>query len=47
VPDAEIGKPLRTIVADGNITGDIDHVVVDALVPAQVRGWYEVAIGDQ
>ena len=45
--DADVGKPQRIIVADRSITCNINHVVVDALVPAQRRGRYDISIGGQ
>ena len=45
--DAKIGKPRWAVITSGNIAGDIDHVIVDALIPAQRRGRYDVAIGGQ
>src|SRR5258705_9364571 len=45
--EADIGKPHRIVVADGNIARHVSHVVVDTLVPAHCRGRYEVSIGGQ
>src|ERR1700750_585946 len=39
---AEIGKTLRVVSADGNIAGDISHEIVDAEIPAQRELWSDV-----
>jgi hypothetical protein len=37
MPDADVRQPRRVIGPDGDIAGDVGHVVVNAVVPSQRR----------
>src|SRR5262249_8604250 len=43
---ADVGEVAGVVEADRNVAGDVEHVVVDALVPAQARLRVEVAEAD-
>ncbi|WWE88669.1 hypothetical protein FJN17_34455 [Bradyrhizobium symbiodeficiens] len=45
--DADIGQSVRILVADGNITGALDHVIVKAVIPLQLQGRIEIAVGNE
>ena len=47
VTDADIGEPVGIVIADGNVTGTVHHVIVDAVVPLQLERRIKIAIGNQ
>src|SRR5229473_1570850 len=47
VTDADIGQTIRIVVADGNVTGAVDHEIVNAAVPFQFEGRIYISIRDE
>ena len=45
--NADIGQPIRIVVADRNVAGAVDHEIVDAAVPFQFERRIQIAIRDE
>ena len=42
--DADIRQAIRIVVADRNVAGGVNHVIVDAVVPLQFQRRIEISI---
>jgi|SRR6516165_54118 hypothetical protein len=47
VPDADIGQAAWVVGSDRYVSCEVDHVVVDACVPAQRKKWKHVSEAPQ
>lgn len=47
VTDANIGEPIGIIVADGNVTSAIHHMIMNPVAPLQLNGRIKISIGNE
>ena len=43
VPDADVGETRRVVGSDRYVAGDVGHVIVNAVVPAQRCYWQDIS----